>query len=130
MDTHVFRLEPGQPLRESIEEYCRANRLHSACILTCVGSLTLARLRMAGAEEPTERNGPFEILSLVGICCETGSHLHCALSDSDGAVWGGHLSRGSLVHTTAEIVLQALPVKLSRQPCPKSGYDELVVHRD
>ncbi len=82
--------------------------IHSACVLTCVGSLSFARLRMAGGKVLIEKEGPFEITSLAGTISNNGVHLHCSLSDSTGQVWGGHLSKGSIIRTTAEIVLGVL----------------------
>ena len=44
--------------------------------------------------------------------------------------FGGHLLPGSAVYTTAEIVLLILSdLAFDRAPCPRSGYDELVVTR-
>jgi len=128
---HVFRLKPQQMLREGIEEYCQKQQLEAASLLTCVGSVQTATLRMAGGDKLVTREGPFEIVSLVGVCTKTGGHFHCSLSDSEGNVWGGHLCYGTSIFTTAEIVIQDLhPIQLDRQFCPLSGYDELVVLKD
>jgi predicted DNA-binding protein with PD1-like motif len=83
---------------------------------------------MAGGKSLIEKEGPFEILSLTGTISNDGVHLHCSLSDESGQVWGGHLCKGSLIHTTAEIVLGLLEDhRLSREFDPKTGYPELVV---
>ena len=50
-----------------------------------------------------------EILSLSGTLSPDGVHLHIAISGSSGAVIGGHLCAGSLVRTTAELVIGLLP---------------------
>ena len=122
------RLHPKKDLREGIEEFCRHQKIHSACILTCVGSLSIARLRMAGEADIIEKNGPFEIVSLVGTISKDGGHFHCALSDSKGEVWGGHLANGSLIYTTAELVLGVMTEhQLHREHDPETGYPELVV---
>jgi len=105
-------------------------------VLTCVGSLQRAALRMANQDETTILEGKlttilegkFEICSLVGTVELGGIHLHIALSDGTGAMIGGHLQDGSLIYTTAEIVLgQALDLRFSREYCADSGYDELVI---
>ena len=97
-------------------------------MVTCVGSLQTARLRMAGAKDIIERDGPFEILSLVGTWTPEGGHLHISLSDGTGKVWGGHLSTNSLIYTTAEIVIvdigQHTPI---RRYDSNTGYDELYI---
>ena len=97
-------------------------------MITCVGSLQSARIRMAGANEIIERVGPFEILSLVGTWTPEGGHWHISLSDGNGNVWGGHLCTGSIIYTTAEIVIVDIgrhnPI---RQYDSNTGYDELYI---
>lgn len=128
MSTVVLRLSPHQDLRQSIESFCRSNNIASAAVLTCVGSLEFATLRMAGADQTIERTGPFEILSLVGVITPEGGHVHISLSDKNGTVWGGHLCMNSLIYTTAEIVLLDIgPHHLSRIYDPATGYPELAV---
>ena len=123
-----LRLKPKQDLRVEIETFCRNMKIHSGCVLTCVGSLSFAKLRMAGGKSLIEKEGPFEILSLAGTISNDGVHLHCSLSDESGQVWGGHLSKGSLIHTTAEIVFGLLEDhSLNRNIDPETGYPELVV---
>lgn len=83
---------------------------------------------MAGASEIIEKEGPFEIVSLVGTISQDGSHFHCSLSNQNGEVWGGHLSKGSLIYTTGEIVLGVLEdYILKREFDPETGYPELTV---
>jgi predicted DNA-binding protein with PD1-like motif len=61
---------------------------------------------------------------------ETGSHLHISISDSTGRTIGGHLKEGSIVYTTAEIVLGLLPdIVFERQVDPTYGYKELVIKK-
>ena len=128
MTTHLFRLLPNTSLRESIEAFCVKHTPHGAAMLTCVGSLTIARLRMAGGNAIIERDGPFEIVSLVGIWTPQGGHWHISLSDRDGNLWGGHLCTGSIVYTTAEIVIADIGYhRPIRKHDPETGYDELFV---
>jgi predicted DNA-binding protein with PD1-like motif len=128
MTTHLFRLHPNTALRESIETFCLKNTPNGGAMLTCVGSLKTARLRMAGGNEIIERDGPFEIVSLVGIWTPDGGHWHISLSDGDGNLWGGHLCTGSLIYTTAEIVVIDIGHHHpTRQHDPQTGYDELFI---
>ena len=106
---HAFRLRPGQDLRGEIEAYVRSARIEAGWIVTCVGSLTRAHLRLAGQGEGTRTEGPFEIVSLVGTVSLHGCHLHLCISDSTGITIGGHLLEDSLVYTTAEIILGESP---------------------
>lgn len=45
--THVIRLRPNQDLYKELDKYVKDNDLKAAFIMTCVGSLTKATLRMA-----------------------------------------------------------------------------------
>ena len=57
---------------------------------------------------------------------EPGGHLHLAVSDALCVVSGGHALEGSVVRTTAEIVLGELEdVVFARPVDPETGWDEL-----
>jgi predicted DNA-binding protein with PD1-like motif len=129
MRAHVLRLRPSDDLRDALLAYVAQHHLGAAAVLTCVGSLTVATLRLANQENSTEYRGHFEIVSLVGTLSATGgSHLHLLVSDSTGRTLGGHLLAGCRVYTTAEIVLGALPeLEFTRETDPTFGYKELVV---
>jgi uncharacterized protein len=128
MKTYALRLKPGQDLRLELEDFVAAKRLRAGLVLTCVGSLTKAALRLADASDTTLLEGKFEIVSLVGTFSTDGPHLHISVSDQAGETYGGHLQTGSLVYTTAEVVLGELEEHtFSRTIDPQTGYDELVV---
>jgi hypothetical protein len=76
-------------------------------VLTCVGSLSQARLRLAGGTDHATWQGPFEILALTGTLSQDGSHLHLAVADHQGRTFGSHLAEGCTVRTTAEVILAA-----------------------
>jgi len=61
----------------------------AGCVISGIGSLSVARLRWAGQEAITTLTGDLEILSLAGSLSPDGVHLHIALADSTGAVVGG-----------------------------------------
>ena len=44
---HAIRIRPGQDLTTELDTYMRVNNLKAAFIMTCVGSVTKAVLRMA-----------------------------------------------------------------------------------
>lgn len=128
----AFRLTPGTDLRAELERLAQAHDLHAACILTCVGSLSHARLRLPGAAGEAERFTtlvePLEIVSLTGTLGLGGLHAHVSLARGDGSCLGGHLVHGCRVRTTAELVLGDLPdVEFRRAPDPATGYDELTI---
>lgn len=125
---YAFRLEPGTDLMEFLQEIALTKELNAGFIVTAVGSLTKCTIRYANKPIGTEVTGHFEIVSLVGIVAKTGCHVHISLSDGSGTMLGGHLLRGSSVYTTCEIVIgNMLNTTFTREPCCKSGYDELVV---
>nr|WP_318383972.1 PPC domain-containing DNA-binding protein [uncultured Enterobacter sp.] len=125
---YALRLAPGLELLSALRTFIANNRLHAAWIAGCTGSLTDVALRYAGREESTLLHGKFEVLSLGGTLELTGEHLHLSISDENGAVLGGHVMPGCTVRTTLELVIGELTeLTFSRQPCPQSGYDELVV---
>lgn len=124
----ALRLLPGDDLRASLEDYTRTHALEAAFVLSAVGSLRSALLRYADADHAQPVPGPLEIVSLVGTLSQTGAHLHIAVADTQGKVSGGHLGVGSLVHTTAEIVIGATDaLRFTRAPDPATGYHELVI---
>jgi len=124
----AVRLRPYQDLKQSLDELAQRHQIQAAIVLTCVGSLRRAALRLANQPGPTVYEGKFEIVSLTGTLSLHGSHYHIAISDSLGQTLGGHLMEGSLVYTTAEIVLGILPrVRFERHLDAETGYDELVI---
>lgn len=128
MDALTFRLKPGQDLLDEIERVVAENDICAGCILSAVGSLTQATLRLANRDTYNTYTGHFEIVSATGTVSTYGSHLHIAISDGDGLTIGGHLVSGCTIYTTAEIVLAVFPrITYRREPCKLSGYDELVV---
>jgi hypothetical protein len=132
MRVHAVRLTPGTDLKEALARLTREHDLRAGCILTCVGSLSRARLRAPGAAGEEEVflsfEEPMEIVSLTGTLCPDGLHVHISLSRRDGQCIGGHLVRGCIVNTTAELVVGELEQLEFRRPLdPETGYDELSV---
>ncbi|MBE9138782.1 DUF296 domain-containing protein [Nodosilinea sp. LEGE 07088] len=128
MQTYCLRLLPGQDLKQSLDSFAQTQALEAGVMLTALGSLTQASLRFAAAAEATIIAGPLELLSLTGTLSRHGMHLHSAVADAQGRVYGGHLMPGCLIRTTAEIAIADLPhLRLHRQPDPHTGYRELVV---
>ena len=121
-----LRLQPGDDLRQALETWMSEQQEQAGCVISAIGSLSVVQLRFAGAAAATTNHGELEILSLSGTLSADGAHLHIAVADSSGAVIGGHLCSGSLVRTTAELVLGLLPeLRFSRELDPATGYAEL-----
>jgi len=124
-----IRLFPGDDLKRRIDQLAWERGWRAACLITCVGSLDEAMIRYADSEDITRVPGPLEILSLNGtIASFGGSHLHIVVADGQGRVTGGHLKEGSIVRTTAEIVIGSLDgFSFHREIDPETGFAELVV---
>ncbi len=128
LETHCFRLTPGQDLKNELIAFCKSRDLKAATLLSGVGSLTEARLRLAGATVEAHLTGPFEIISLIGTLSAETAHLHIAIADSTGKTTGGHLLEGCPIHTTAEIVLLEIPaIEFQRVYDKNTGYKELTI---
>lgn len=129
MTARAFRLHPGDDLKQSILAFAAAQPIRAGCVVSCVGSLRRAVLRFADCREGTELPGDrYEIVSLAGTIGERGAHLHIALADRDGQMFGGHLLDGCLIYTTAEIILAELPgLIFHREPDSETGFRELEI---
>jgi predicted DNA-binding protein with PD1-like motif len=127
---HAFRLKPGQDLRKEIEAYVRKANIKAGWMVTCVGSLTEANLRLANQPEGTAYKGHFEIVSLVGTLSTAGCHLHLSFSDSTGKTMGGHLLPGNRVYTTAEIVIgESKDMVFTREKDGSTPWEELQIKK-
>ena len=128
MQIFTFRLKPGQDLFNAIESVVAEKHIEAGCILSAVGSLTHATLRLANRDHYSEYDGHFEIVSMTGTVSVHGSHLHISISDEDGKTIGGHLVPGCKIYTTAEMVFAIFDdVVYKREFAEDSGYEELVV---
>jgi len=125
----VSRIIPGNDLKKGVEDLRDINGLKSGIILCIVGSISNAVLRMSNGDKKVFR-GLFEIVSAEGTISSEGIHVHVAISDAEGAVYGGHLLEGSKVHTTAKISIIESEKVFKRIFDPKTGYKELVVEDD
>jgi uncharacterized protein len=128
MDAIALRLKPRQDLRAELDAWALRQSVEAACVITCVGSLNTAVLRLANQTESTFYQGYFEIVSLTGILSQYGSHYHICIADSTGRTVGGHLLTGCQIYTTAELVLGLLPhYRFRRALDAETGYAELAI---
>ena len=129
MQNYTFRLKSGQDLFDSIQAFVMEKHIEAGCILSGVGSLTHAMLRLANREYSSEYEGHFEIVSITGTVSIHGSHLHISISDEDGKTLGGHFESGCKIYTTAEIVIAVfMDVIYKREFAEDSGYAELTIY--
>jgi predicted DNA-binding protein with PD1-like motif len=128
MNALPLRLPPGSDLRKSLEDVLAAHAVEAAFVVSGLGSLSRACLRLAGAESAHEIPGDLEILTLSGSLARNGSHLHISVADATGRVIGGHVAFGCVVRTTAEVLIMTLPGwAFTRELDPATGYAELVI---
>ena len=138
---HVLRLGPGEDLLESLWKYARVAKIKAASVVSVVGSLTQTNLRYANQEDGTSLTGHFEIVSVVGNIdlqqvdspdYEGSGHVHLSCSDEKGVTVGGHVLKGNIVYTTAEITIIEMLAVFDRvlDDGPNgSGYYELIVDK-
>jgi len=132
MKIHTFRITPSNDLKIELEKFVKRNNVQAGFIVTCVGGLSQATMRMAGAipdkQDIRTYKGDFEITSLVGTVSVNGVHLHMSISDKDGKGFGGHLKEGTIIHPTAEIVIgEDENAIYTRKLDGETGFPELVV---
>jgi len=127
---YALRLEPGQDIRQELQKFAHEQKLRAGFIASCTGSVNCMALRYANQSATTLQQGHYEIASLSGTLEDGAMHLHAAFSDSTGATMGGHLEDGSIVFTTAEIVVGELSqLAFARENDAMTGYRELVVRK-
>lgn len=128
MVEHVLRLSPGEDLLEVIDAYCLKHQIEAAYIATCVGSLSQVSFRKGVTKHRLTLKGTYEIVSMEGTVSKGGNHIHGAVSDHDFNVKGGHFMLGTIVQTTAEVVIVELEsYELSRSKDLLSGYKSLKI---
>jgi predicted DNA-binding protein with PD1-like motif len=81
MKTFTVRLKPGQDLRDELEALVKTHHIEAGIVLTCVGSLSRATLRLADENLTKVWDEKFEIVSLTGTLSPEGIHAHISLSD-------------------------------------------------
>ncbi|MBG0760981.1 DNA-binding protein [Vibrio cidicii] len=123
----VTRLTRGDDLKKVLAEIVTQHSISAGSIASCVGSLSALNIRLAGAEQTLSLEAPFELVSLMGTLTAKHQHVHIAVSDTQGRVWGGHLLKGCLIDTTAELIIHHYPdLVFQRAFDEQTGFSELV----
>ncbi|XP_044867963.1 bifunctional protein GlmU-like isoform X2 [Mauremys mutica] len=129
---YALRLGPGEDIVTSLLHFVEDKKLKAPFVMTCVGSITKATLRLANTTASNTNqiihlNERFEIVSLVGTL-NKAPHLHICLSDKDGKTVGGHVISDLEVFTTAEIVIgECTGLQFTREMDDRTGFPELVI---
>ena len=112
---YALRLHPGDDLKIKLSEFVKENKIKAGYIITCVGSLSKVTLRLANRNETQTWKENFEITSLTGTLSPDGNHLRISVADKEGVTIGGHLMDGSIISTTAEIIIGEAPDLIFRR---------------
>jgi predicted DNA-binding protein with PD1-like motif len=65
LKVHAIRVKPNQDLKAELDNYVRKHNLKAAFVMTCVGSLTKATLRLAYRGQ--DQNEVSELYSKTGL---------------------------------------------------------------
>lgn len=125
------RFVPKSDLKREFERLVLENKIQAGVLLSLVGSLSNAALRVAGGSTVLKLDGPLEIVSGTGTFATDGTmHVHLSVADATGRVHGGHLMPGCEIFTTAEVIVGDLSTEFhfSRQLDETTGHLEFVVH--
>ncbi|MET0541539.1 MAG: PPC domain-containing DNA-binding protein, partial [Variovorax sp.] len=86
--TLPVRLRPGDDVRRALEHAIARENIAAAFVLSGIGSLRPAMLRLAGAPDNTRIDADTEVLTLSGTLGAAGtsrtSHLHMSVADDQG----------------------------------------------
>lgn len=128
MNVVACRLHPSQDLRRGLTQFVHDHCIQAGFILSGIGSLSQAAIRFANQPQPTLLDGPFEVIALSGTVSVHGLHVHGAIANRQGCVLGGHLCDGSIIYTTAEVVIGiADHLIFKRELDPQTGFLELTI---
>ncbi|MDV6250326.1 DNA-binding protein [Vibrio sp. EA2] len=129
IDVIAIRLTKGMDLKHSLAKIVRDHNIGAGSIASCVGCVSQLQLRLAGADSTLRKQEPLELVSVMGTLTPEHQHVHISVSDKHGHVWGGHLIEGTIIDTTAEVIIHSYPsLSFSRETDESTGYTELQVN--
>jgi hypothetical protein len=127
-DTYLIRLEKGETVIGSLEQFADAYRIGFG-VIQAIGTFQRATLGYYDPEAKSiqrkELEESVEVLSLSGNITqgEDGQHLvhaHVALGRPDYTTYGGHLVEAT-AGPTVEIVVETAPTTIRRRHDPDTG---------
>ncbi len=128
---YALRLNKGDDIRHSLEQFAKKNNISSGAILTCVGSIQTMAVRFAMKNTIDTVAGPLEIVSVTGTIASSGVHIHIAAGDDKGRVRGGHLEYGTKVMMTVEVMIMTCPeILFQRNIDQKTGFPFLHIEQN
>ena len=128
MKVHAFKLKKGYDLKKCLEAFSDNNNIKASVVLSCVGSLKKANIRLADQSKDAITTQPMYILGLNGTLGNGKCHFHIRLSNKDGNVIGGHLNDGCIINDSCEIViLEFYELDFDREFDDETGQDEFII---
>ncbi len=126
---HILRIDPGEDILASVEQFIAEANLEQAIVLGGYGTMAAYHLHWVTHNRiPTDNlfrrgEGGIEILAMNGLVVEGQPHIHVSLSTPDGA-FGGHLEPGCIAYVLCEIFFAEVagaPLKRVRAPISIEG---------
>lgn len=125
---YAKRLLKGDDLRCALLEFVQVNSIQAGSLLSGVGCLSQAKIRLADENDVLDIDGPLEIITLSGTLTPQHVHIHISVADRKGGIYGGHLMPGCIVHYTTELCMVAFnSLIFGREYDSHTGFDELVI---
>ena len=122
------RLTRGQDLKLELEKLVTKHKVAAGSIASCVGCVSQINIRLANANHTKLIQAPFEIVSVMATLTPNHQHVHISVADENGDVIGGHLLEGTIIATTAELILHRYDtLTFSREHDDSTGYTELTI---
>ena len=111
--TFLFRVPEGEDLLEFVNRFAEAKEIKTG-VVSAIGSLKDPKIGYFDGDindyRIIELEGTFEMVSLVGNVSlrneKPFAHIHVALGDGEGRLYGGHLFEGKVF--VAEVFIQEL----------------------
>ena len=130
-NTYVIRLDPGEEIVEKLLWLVAVEgiRLASLSGLGAVDNVTLKSFQPDTKQDHAHMyHTDLEIVSLTGNLTTLNNrpyaHMHMAVADTVGHVYGGHLNK-AVVSSTCEIFVNVINGIVERKPNPKIGLNIL-----
>jgi len=93
VEASALRLSPGTDIRDALDTEFERESRNAALVIAGIGSLRVARVRLARAAGPSQLEGDLETLTLARTIAMGGADLHMSVADAVGRVVGGQVAK-------------------------------------
>lgn len=129
--TFIIRLDPGEEIMTALTDIAKSENIRLAAVsgIGAVNDITIGLFDPVNKQYlKNDFKDNFEMVSLTGNIStmngETYPHLHMAVADVKGKVYGGHLNK-AVVSATAEIFISVIDGAVDRAFSEKIGLNIL-----